>query len=109
MAASGDVWDTGVSRHTGVNAIGTSIIQIGHTRPLQRGVHFRISPLNPGTIYIGFSEDLAELGVSKGFALFYFPVVGGSGYGEIDIPVDNMNKLFFKASSSGQILSWISI
>lgn len=109
MAASGEHFKAGNSRQTGFNTIDTTIIQIGHDRPLQRGVFMRVSALNSGTIYVGFQDDLPELGVSKGFALFFFAVAGTSGFWELEIPIDNMNKLYFKATSSGQILNWYSI
>ena len=100
---------SGEYAQTGISVIGASVVQIGHDRPLQRGVFMRISPLNAGTIFVGFDGDIAHLGVTKGFGLFYFPIAGGSGFGEIDIPIDNMKKLFFKASSAGQVLTWYSL
>lgn len=80
-------------------------IQIGDDALLQRGVILQVATTNAGVVFVGFQPtDL----INRGFPIFP-SAVAGQMTERLEIPIDNMNKLYFIADTDAQVLYWIAI
>ncbi len=85
---------------TGSKAVGTSVVQFGHTQELFSGVTIKAASTNSDKIYVGYVADVTA---DSAEATDGFELSAGESQG---FPVLSLDKIFVVAGAAAQKFFW---